>query len=162
MFEREIRLNGLMYGLLQKLLHEVDETRFQHPLIDGGNSPAWILAHLAVVNDYVLKNFGEARVVPAEWHKRFRPGASPKDDPSPLPSKAELWEALETGRRRIYEAALKVDPEKMNQPQTSDFFKDTPVKTLGDVVGHLLTTHFAFHIGQISAWRRLEGKPPIV
>jgi len=162
MFEREIRLNGLMYGLMHKLLDEVDEARFQHPLVEGGNSPAWTLSHLAIVNDYVLKNFGEQRIAPAEWHKRFRPGALPKDDPSPLPSKAELFETHEKGRRRIYETAANVDPEKMEQPQTSDFFKDSPVKTIGDVVGHLLTTHFAFHIGQISAWRRLEGKPHII
>jgi hypothetical protein len=162
MFEREIRLNGLMYGLMHKLLDEVEEARFQHPLVAGGNSPAWILSHLAIVNDYVLKNFGEQRIASAEWHKRFRPGALPKDDPSPLPTKAELFETLEKGRRRIYETAANVDPEKMEQPQTSDFFKDSPVKTIGDVVGHLLTTHFAFHIGQISAWRRLEGKPHII
>ncbi len=162
MFEREVRVNGLMYGLLQKLLSDVDETRFQRPLMEGGNSPAWILSHLAVVNDYALKNFGEQRIAPAEWHKRFRPGASPKDDSGPLPTKAEVLETLDMGRKRIYEAAAKVDPEKMEQPQTSDFFKDSPVKTMGDVLTHLLTTHFAFHIGQISAWRRLEGKPPIV
>jgi hypothetical protein len=23
---------------------------------------------------------------------------------------------------------------------------------------HLLTTHFAFHVGQLSAWRRLQGE----
>ena len=69
---------------------------------------------------------------------------------------------LEKGRRRIFETAANVDPEKMDQPQTSDFFKDSPVKTIGDVVAHLLTTHFAFHIGQISAWRRLEGKSHLI
>ena len=130
MFEREIRLNTFMYGLLPKLLHEVDEARFQHPLVESGNSPAWILAHLAVVNDYCLKNLGEQRILPAEWHKRFRPGAKPQDDPSPLPSKAELLETLEKGRRQIGEVIAKVDPARMEQPQNSDFFKDSPIKTI--------------------------------
>jgi len=49
----------------------------------------------------------------------------------------------------------------MEEPQNSDFFKGSPIKTIGDVVGHLLTTHFAFHLGQISSWRRLEGQPYI-
>ncbi|HXY33631.1 MAG TPA: DinB family protein [Planctomycetaceae bacterium] len=163
MFDRELRLNGLMHGLLQKLLADIDEPRLQHPLCEGGNSPAWILAHLAIVNDFCLRNLGEKQPsAPTEWHKRFRPGAVPKDDPAPLPTKAELAEVLESGRRRIVEAAAKADPEKMNQPQTSDFFKDSPVKTVGDVVAHLLTTHFAFHLGQISAWRRIEGKPYLI
>ena len=162
MFDRELRLYALMNGLLQKLLADVDETRFQHPLCEGGNAPAWILAHLAIVNDYCLKNLGDQRISPAEWHKRFRPGAMPKDDTAPLPTKAELFEVLEKGRRRIFETAANVDPKKMDQPQTSDFFKDSPVKTIGDVVAHLLTTHFAFHVGQISAWRRLEGKSHLI
>jgi hypothetical protein len=158
MFDRQLRSYGFMNGLLQKLVADVDETRFQKPLCEGGNSPAWILSHLAVVNDYALRNLGEGRIAPAEWHKRFRPGASPKDDPAPLPSKAEVLQTLEAGRRRIFEAAAKADPEKMNQPQTSEILKDTPLKTIGDVMDHLLTTHFAFHVGQISAWRRLEGQ----
>jgi DinB superfamily len=162
MFDRELRLYALMNGLLQKLLADVDETRFQHPLCEGGNSPAWIVSHLAIVNDYCLKNLGDQRIAPAEWHKRFRPGAMPKDDTAPRPTKAELFQVLEKGRRRIFETAANVDPEKMDQPQTSDFFKDSPVKTIGDVVAHLLTTHFAFHVGQISAWRRLEGKSHLV
>jgi DinB superfamily len=162
MFERELRLNGFMYGTLQRLLADVDEAGFQRPLCEGGNSPAWTLAHLAVVNDAALRNLGAERVAPVEWHKRFRPGASPKDDAAPLPTKAEVLETLETGRRRIAEAVTKVDPEKMSQPHNVEILKDTPLKTLGDVMDHLLTTHFAFHVGQVSAWRRLDGKPYII
>src|SRR5271155_4271011 len=104
MFERQLRLYGFMHGLLQRLLADVDETRFAHPLCEGGNSPAWILAHLAVVNDFALRSLGEQeRIAPAEWHKRFRPGASPKEDSAPLPTKAEVLETLEAGRRRIFE-----------------------------------------------------------
>jgi uncharacterized damage-inducible protein DinB len=161
MFEREIRLNGLMFGLLHKMLDPIDDSGLQRPLTDAGNSPAWILGHLAVANDYALRSLGEQRAASAEWHKRFRPGATPKDDTSPLPSRAELWETIETGRRRIYEACAKVEAEKMEQPHNSDLFKDTPVKSIGDVVAHLLTSHLALHVGQISAWRRLGGQPPI-
>jgi DinB superfamily len=161
MFDREVRLNGLLFRLLQKLLLDIDDSLLSRPLADNGNPPAFTLGHLAIVNDYALKSFGEPRLAPAEWHKRFRPGASPKDDPSPLPSKAELLQLLETGGQKIREAATKADPERMNQPHNSDFFKDTPVKTVADTVAHLMTSHFAFHIGQISAWRRLQGKPPL-
>jgi hypothetical protein len=33
--------------------------------------------------------------------------------------------------------------------------------TVGHLVGHLLTTHFATHLGQLSAWRRLAGFAPV-
>ena len=101
MFERELRLNGLMNGYLSRLLADFDDGQLNIPIADGGNSPAWILAHLAVANDYALRMLGEPRLAPAEWHKRFGPGRSPKDDPNPLPSKLELAENLKTGQQVV-------------------------------------------------------------
>ena len=161
MFEREIRLNGLMFILLKRLLADVDDAQLSVPLIDGGNAPAFTLAHMAVANDYVLKSMGQPRVAPAEWHKRFRPGAPADDRKTPLPSKAELFAVLESSHQQLVAAAANADVERMNQPHGSDFFKGTPVETIGDTVAHLMTTHFAFHIGQISAWRRRQGKSPL-
>lgn len=159
LFQREARLNGLMHFVLMKFLQEATDEELTEPIVDGGNPPAFILGHLAVAYDYALRSLGEPRLTSAEWHKRFRPGALPKDDTNPLPTKAELIEALETGRKRVVEAAGKADPERMNQPHNVDFFKGTPVQTVGDMVAHLLATHPFFHVGQLSAWRRSRGKP---
>jgi uncharacterized damage-inducible protein DinB len=161
MFERELRLNGLMNGYLARLLADFDDGQLNIPIADGGNSPAWILAHLAVANDYALRMLGEPRLAPAEWHKRFGPGRSPKEDPHPLPSKSELAEKLKTGHQALLAAVPQADPERMNAPQTVEFFKGTPVETIGDVVAHLLTTHLAMHLGQLSAWRRAQGRPAL-
>ena len=162
MFEREARLNRLMFGLLRRLLADVEDTQLNVPIAETGNPPAFILAHLAVANDYALRILGEGRVASAEWHKRFGRGASPKDDTSPLPTRTELYETLEAGQSRLLGALAKADPEKMNQPHGFDLFKDSPVETVGDVLGHLLTTHPSFHLGQISGWRRQLGKPPLI
>jgi hypothetical protein len=43
-----------------------------------------------------------------------------------------------------------------------ELFKDSPVQTQGDILSHLMTTHFATHVGQLSVWRRAHGKPPLV
>src|SRR5579864_7980925 len=123
MFEREMRLNGLMHGYLKRLLDDLDDRQLASPIAEGGNPPAWILAHLVVANDYTLRNLGEARVAGSEWHKRFGPGKSPKTDPDPLPTKAELVEKLEEGRQRLSAAAGKADPARMNEPQTFELFK---------------------------------------
>jgi DinB superfamily len=159
MFERELRLNGLMNGYLARLLADFDDSQLEQPIVTGGNPPAWILAHLAVANDYALRMLGEPRLAPAEWHKRFGPGRSPREDPNPLPSKMELAEKLTNGHQALAAAVPKADPERMNEPQTVEFFKGTPVETIGDVVAHLLATHLAMHLGQLSAWRRAQGRP---
>jgi len=33
--------------------------------------------------------------------------------------------------------------------------------TRGDLLAHILTTHEATHLGQLSAWRRQLGFPPV-
>ncbi len=162
MFEREIRLNGLMNYLLANMLADMDEAHFVAPISEGGNPPAWILGHLVICNDYALRMLGGPRLAPAEWHKRFGRGMSPKDDPSPLPSKQELVAKLNEGREQVAAAAAKADPERMSQPHNVELFKDSPVQTQGDILSHLMTTHFATHVGQLSVWRRAHGKPPLV
>jgi hypothetical protein len=159
MFERELRLNGLMHGYLSRLLQDLDDAQLDVPVASAGDPPAWILAHLVVANDYALRLLGAPRIASAEWHKRFGRGVSPKDDQSPLPSKTELVQKLEEGRQLLVATAVKAEPDRMEEPNKVDFFKDTPVTTVGDVVGHLLTTHLAVHIGQLSAWRRMLGRP---
>jgi hypothetical protein len=33
---------------------------------------------------------------------------------------------------------------------------------MADFVAHLMTTHAASHLGQLSAWRRLRGLPAVL
>ena len=161
MFEREMRLNGLMHAYLLRLLADFDDAQLAIPIAPGGNPPAWILAHLAVANDYALRMLGESRLAPAQWHKRFARGQAPNEADGPVPSKAELLETLEEGRRKLAIAAPKADATRMNERQTVDIFQGTPIETVGDVVAHLLTTHLALHLGQLSAWRRTQGNAPL-
>ncbi len=162
MFEHEIRLNALMHGLLTKILADVDDSQMDIPPAEGVNPPAFTLAHLVVTNDYALRILGQPRTAPAEWHKRFRPGASPKDDLSPYPSKAALLEAFDASCRKLRECAAAADPQSMNQPHNAELLKGSPVVTTGDALAHLLASHLAFHVGQLSAWRRMQGKLPLV
>ena len=34
--------------------------------------------------------------------------------------------------------------------------------TVGELVAHLMTTHPAFHLGQLSTWRRANGLPSVL
>jgi len=51
--------------------------------------------------------------------------------------------------------------EEMTLVHEVDLLKATPLKTRGDLVGHILTTHFATHLGQLSSLRRHFGRPPL-
>jgi hypothetical protein len=61
----------------------------------------------------------------------------------------------------IIGAVPTADPTAMAAPQSFKFFVNTPIKTVGDCVALLMTTHFSLHIGQLSLMRRITGKPPL-
>ena len=161
MFEREIRLFRFMLGYLQSIVKDLDESQLTVPLENTANPPAWVLAHLAIVNDTGLRIFGEPSVCPRVWHVAFGMGKKPSELTIPYPSKTELMEKLTEGHGRLCAAAAKADPTAMNQPHAFAPFKGSPIETVGDIVAHLLTTHFASHVGQLSVMRRQLGFTPI-
>jgi hypothetical protein len=51
----------------------------------------------------------------------------------------------------------------MSEPHTLELrFLKGPLPTVGDLLAHLMTTHEAAHLGQLSAWRRLLGLPGVL
>ena len=150
-----------MLGYLKTLMAEIPEDDLTKPVAGAVNSPAYVLGHLAISNDFALEILGQPKVCPAAWHEAFGPGSSPAKMKIAYPSKQELLTAIETGNARVCEAVKSASPEALAHPQTFSFFQNTPIETLGDVVALLMTTHFALHIGQISLMRRQLGRPPL-
>jgi len=129
---------------------------------EGGNPPVWILGHLAVSTDFAGRILGLELTCPPAWHKQFGPGSKPSELKSPLPSKQELLAAIENGCRRVAEAASNAPADALNKTHSIEILKQTNLKTNGDVLAHLMSTHQAFHVAQLSACRRQAGKAPIV
>lgn len=163
MFERECTLYAFVLGYAQRLVADLDEAEMAVQPAPGMNPPAWILGHLAIATDYALRLLGEATACPRDWHVRFGPGSVPPADPAAYPSKAELMAALERGHERVDTAARRATPERLEQPHGVEIaFLKEPLPTVGDLLAHLMTTHEAAHLGQLSAWRRLQGKPGVL
>ena len=162
MFERELTLYEFNWNYLRLLTADLAESDMEAVAFEGGNPPVWILGHLAVCTDYAARLLGQQAVCPRPWHKQFAPGSKPSALQPPLPTKAELMAAIENGHRRVREAAPGASSEAMNQPHNVELLKPTNLKTNGDVVAHLMSTHIAFHLAQLSACRRKSGKGPLV
>ena len=162
MFDRESNLHALMLAYLRMLVADIDEARLDVEPCPGGNPPRWILGHLAVVGDGAGRLLGLRLSLPASWHRDFGPGSKP-GQADPVPSKQELMRAIESGHARVTEAARSARPEDMDQPHGVEMaiLKDSPVRTRADLLAHLMTTHVAAHLGQLSAWRRQMGLPAL-
>ncbi len=161
MFERELTLYQFNLNYLKMLVADLAEDLSGAPF-EGGNPPVWILGHLAICTDYAARMLGEKPVCPREWHKQFAPGTKPLDLVPPLPTKSELVAAIENGHRRVAAAMPNASADVLNQPHAVELLKPTVLKTNGDVLAHLMCTHPAFHLAQLSACRRRQGKPPVV
>ena len=162
MFERELTLYKFGLNYIKMLAADLDDSQLAMVPFDGANPPVWILGHLAVCTDYAGRFVGLERVCPRDWHVKFAPGSKPAELVAPLPNKADLMTALEQGCHRVIEAMPRVNAEMLDQPHSVEILKPTVLKTNGDVLAHLLTTHPMFHIAQLSACRRKTGKGPIV
>ena len=162
MFERELTLFKFQLGYLKMVAADLDESAMTVAPFEGANPPVWILGHLAVSTDFAARMLGQPAACPRKWHVQFAPGSKSSELPDPLPTKEELMTVIETGARRVAEAAASAPPELANQPHAVEILKSTNLKTNGDVLAHLMCTHMAFHIAQLSACRRKTGKGPIV
>lgn len=162
MYDNERTLYAYMLQVAEKMAADIDESKMLHQPAPNVNPPMWILGHLAIATDYAASCVGLPKACPKEWHAAFGPGSQPIPPANARPTKAELMTALRNGHERVSAASANPDPAILAKPQPIPFMSDTPIKTVGDLLSHLMTTHAATHLGQLSYWRRLQGAKPMI
>lgn len=160
MFERIAVVNRFALDYLRQILADLDDADLAAVQFAGQNPPAWNLGHLAVVADYGLSLVGGSARSPRAWRAQFGPGSKPSDRREDYPSKAELQLAVESGYDALVQAVQNVDADTLAKPHTFPPLLQL-LPTRGDMLTHLLTTHFAGHLAQISQWRRQKGLPAL-
>ena len=159
MFERELRLYAYARDYLHRLADDIPDQQLAEQVGGAGHTPLWILGHLTIVNDAGLGLLGRRPRCPNDWHRHFGTGSPPHGlGIEPRPSKAELLSAFDETADALAAAVPQAGADWEGAEQPLDFLKPL-IRTNGDLLGHLLTTHLATHCGQLSAWRRQMGFP---
>lgn len=161
MFQQLITLNEFNRGYLNRLLADMPPERFDDQLADGLHSVRWILAHLAIVADYGLKQLDLPFVCPMTWHVAYGPSSQAGTSDRVKPTLEELLSTIEHGYSTLCNALRSIDDERLAVPHEVELLKNTALKTKADLVSHILATHFATHLGQLSTLRRLMGLPAL-
>ena len=122
----------------------------------GMNHPAWILGHLAWTCDLTGGLAGVEPCLPSEWTALFDNQSEPTADRSVYPHKETLMAALEAGHAAVAGAVRGLPAEAWAKPLPFEEFR-AAMPTVGDALVYLLTSHEMGHLGQLSAWRRVQG-----
>ena len=153
MFQREVALYEFLLNYGRKLTEDLSPQQYYEQPSQGLNHPAWVLGHLSFVAQFGVSLCGGGTWLDESWNDNFGVGSTPQNTPEPYPSVAELLEGYEDGHDRLTQAVQQADPTLLQ--------KETEIETLRAVfppqdllVAHILTSHEATHLGQLSAWRR--------
>jgi len=152
-------LYAFNFAYCQNLFADIGEEEMLKQPSANINPPAWLLGHLAICTDYALKMMDLDGRLPAEWHEEFGPDSQPLSRKYPYPSKQEMWDAYAAGHEVVESASREVLAETLQKPNPLPFkFLKQTLPTTGDLLGHLMTTHEASHLGHLSNWRRQMGR----
>ena len=160
MFERETALNRFLINYLQTIVADIPSESAHQRAWQTGHPPLWILGHLAVCVDLCELAYGRDLAHP-EWMEVFGPGSSDAIAEPEKYSKEDLVAYIVDGYASACDTAAAANPDDMNQPHGIGLLENTEIKTRGDFLAHLLTTHLSFHLAQLSSCRRAMGKSPL-
>ena len=159
---------GIRYG--KRLLVGIPDDRFARLAAPGGkpiqsNHPAFVIGHLCLYPVRVFDLLGQDSAPakpPGNYPAMFSKDAVCMDDPTGVhyPRQHELTENF----AQFYGAAMDLLRRTDDQRLLAENPIDNPMKlicpTLGALLAFYVTGHVMSHLGQLSAWRRMEGLPP--
>jgi hypothetical protein len=157
-------------GYAERLLNGIQADQFARLAAPGGfvvqsNHPAFVYGHLALYPPRILGYLGESKPTVkllVGFEEAFSKDASCRDDAEGriYPSMDEITGAFFTGYRAVLERLPTASGEKLDQPNPlgGQFAERFP--TIGSMMNFYLGGHMMFHLGQLSAWRRMMGLAP--
>lgn len=159
---------GISLNYAERLLKGVSAERFARLAAPGGtpidsNHPAFIFGHLSLYAPKVLVQIGyPAPPVPDGFELAFSKDAACRDDPDGdlYPPMDEVLEFFREGYRMTTAALRGVPDDILEQPNPSEGRMRDLFPTIGSVQAFYCGGHMMLHIGQMSAWRRMEGLGP--
>ena len=122
----------------------------------GAKTAGWLIGHLAVSGDFARRLYGRAPLCPTAWGPMFNPGSRPSADPGAYPSMTTLCDTFRLVYTDLCNASGEADSSALAAanpyaPARADF------PTAGDFAAYLLSSHLAYHLGQLVAWRAAAG-----
>lgn len=148
---------------LTSQLDTIDPSNVRHVPHDGVKPPIWLTGHMAagafyigaMLDQPVCPNFNP------DWLAFFGPGSDAANVPAEAPSVETLRDVIIGCEQAVVEAVSAADEADYQDTHGLEFLNSTPLQTKADLIAHLMTTHYATHLGELAIWRRTMGLPPL-
>lgn len=152
-------------GYAERLLADVTAERFARFAAPGGvvvasNHPAFIYGHLSLYAPKILLQIGHpAPAVPDQFEIAFSKDSACRDDGDAdlYPPMADVVEFFREGYRMVSGGLRSTGDEVFQLPNPADGRMKELFPTIGSVQTFYCGGHMMMHLGQMSAWRRMEG-----
>ena len=122
------------------------------------NHPAWVIGHLTYTCQMLGGVVGVPEWLPDDWTKRFGTGSAPVADVGVYEPKDKLLAILRDAQSRITRAVEGLDVARLDEPFPDPAYRDV-FPTVRHALTQVLVGHAAFHVGQVSVWRKAMGLP---
>lgn len=161
----------VLLGYGRSLLSGIAADRFARLAEPGGrriesNHPAFAYGHLALYPARMAGWLGLEGIpaVPPRYADLFEAGKPCRDDPGGTiyPPMEEIVSHYLNGYEAILAAVEKLDDAVLARPNPRGGRMAEMFPTVGGMVNFMLTAHAGTHLGQVSAWRRAMGLPPVL
>ena len=157
-------IDGLLYAWSKnmdygpKLVADLSEDQMVLQLASRGapvNHPAWIFSHLNVYLPLIAGIIEQKEFEDPKTHQ-FGMQSKPESDASIYASKQELIDEFVAGHERVASLLKQSDDSVFEQVVPLPRWREM-MPTAGYALPYLMLNHENSHLGQLSAWRRVQG-----
>ncbi|MEM9940651.1 MAG: DinB family protein [Planctomycetota bacterium] len=162
-------ISGLLFSFAKnrdygaRLVHDLNESNMTaQPAADPdapSNHPAWVLSHLNAYLPVIQAIIADAEFDDPKNHP-FGMLSKPQTDPSIYASKDELLNEFLSRHDEIAGQLSSMSDDIFARPIRLPRWKDV-MPTAGIALPYLMCNHENIHLGQVSAWRRIQGMPSV-
>jgi len=145
--------------ILHEILDSLTEEQAMHVPVKGGNHALWTMGHLAMADQFFLKEIGGIEPsLPADWESIFGWGHPCQTDATVFPPVSDVRKAMDTKREEVL-AWFESMTEDQLDAATGDEWRDF-APTVRDLIG-AMSIHEGVHSGQLMVVRKSLELPPL-
>lgn len=148
-----------MTAYADMLVDDIDESRWADRCGTTINHPAFILGHTAYYAGVCMQMLGGDIELSDEEEALYAHGKECADDASLYPSKATTITAFNERISTVADFLESVDDSTFHASSEDTWFAEK-FPTMGGGAAFMMIGHIMFHLGQLSAWRRVAGMGP--